>query len=245
MPLSTARPSDVDVTFTSCVTSGYGRPPSCSQIPRSDSPYRFDKNSQFHSLETNYDHCNRQLSLTSSYDVTQLPVSTNGNERYWRQELEPFSSCDAPRNDDAQAEASYFDYNRSIRTVKRDKKNVTAGRKRKLTFAADDEHNDNNNNTNNDLVSDDVSDVSCSAVKPTKLSREERRRLRRATSKYRTAHAYRERLRVEAFNSAFYELRKLLPTLPPDKKLSKIEILRLAICYISHLSNILEFDTRY
>ncbi|NWH78634.1 HEN1 protein, partial [Piaya cayana] len=68
------------------------------------------------------------------------------------------------------------------------------------------------------------------------LSREERRRRRRATAKYRTAHATRERIRVEAFNMAFAELRKLLPTLPPDKKLSKIEILRLAICYISYLN---------
>ncbi|NXU60023.1 HEN1 protein, partial [Turnix velox] len=48
------------------------------------------------------------------------------------------------------------------------------------------------------------------------LSREERRRRRRATAKYRTAHATRERIRVEAFNMAFAELRKLLPTLPPD-----------------------------
>ena len=73
-----------------------------------------------------------------------------------------------------------------------------------------------------------------------KLSREERRRRRRATQKYRTAHATRERVRVEAFNKAFAELRKLLPTLPPDKKLSKIEILRLAICYISYLDHVLE-----
>ncbi|KOB70442.1 Helix-loop-helix protein, partial [Operophtera brumata] len=57
------------------------------------------------------------------------------------------------------------------------------------------------------------------------LSREERRRRRRATLKYRTAHATRERIRVEAFNAAFAALRRLLPTLPPDKKLSKIEIL--------------------
>ncbi|NXC11730.1 HEN1 protein, partial [Orthonyx spaldingii] len=49
------------------------------------------------------------------------------------------------------------------------------------------------------------------------LSREERRRRRRATAKYRTAHATRERVRVEAFNVAFAELRRLLPTLPPDK----------------------------
>ncbi|XP_054509183.2 helix-loop-helix protein 1 [Agelaius phoeniceus] len=72
------------------------------------------------------------------------------------------------------------------------------------------------------------------------LTREERRRRRRATAKYRTAHATRERIRVEAFNVAFGELRRLLPTLPPDKKLSKIEILRLAICYISYLNHVLD-----
>lgn len=72
------------------------------------------------------------------------------------------------------------------------------------------------------------------------LSREERRRRRRATQKYRTAHATRERIRVEAFNVAFTELRKLLPTLPPDKKLSKIEILKLVICYIAYLNHVLE-----
>lgn len=74
------------------------------------------------------------------------------------------------------------------------------------------------------------------------LSREERRRRRRATQKYRTAHATRERIRVEAFNVAFGDLRKLLPTLPPDKKLSKIEILRLAICYISYLNHVLDLS---
>lgn len=72
------------------------------------------------------------------------------------------------------------------------------------------------------------------------LTREERRRRRRATLKYRTAHATRERVRVEAFNVAFTDLRKLLPTLPPDKKLSKIEILKLAICYIAYLNHVLE-----
>lgn len=73
-----------------------------------------------------------------------------------------------------------------------------------------------------------------------KLSREERRRRRRATAKYRLAHATRERIRVEAFNVAFAQLRHLLPTLPPDKKLSKIEILRLAICYIGYLNHVLD-----
>uniref|UniRef100_A0A8D0HHE6 Nescient helix-loop-helix 2 n=1 Tax=Sphenodon punctatus TaxID=8508 RepID=A0A8D0HHE6_SPHPU len=78
------------------------------------------------------------------------------------------------------------------------------------------------------------------SLHPQQLSREEKRRRRRATAKYRSAHATRERIRVEAFNLAFAELRKLLPTLPPDKKLSKIEILRLAICYISYLNHVLD-----
>ncbi|XP_032655804.1 helix-loop-helix protein 2 [Chelonoidis abingdonii] len=78
------------------------------------------------------------------------------------------------------------------------------------------------------------------ALHTQQLSREEKRRRRRATAKYRSAHATRERIRVEAFNLAFAELRKLLPTLPPDKKLSKIEILRLAICYISYLNHVLD-----
>lgn len=85
-------------------------------------------------------------------------------------------------------------------------------------------------------------EMTSSSTPLTNLSREERRRRRRATLKYRIAHASRERIRVEAFNVAFAELRKLLPTLPPDKKLSKIEILRLAICYISYLHHVLELS---
>jgi len=73
-------------------------------------------------------------------------------------------------------------------------------------------------------------------------TRQERRRHRRATERYRTAHATRERVRVEAFNAAFGRLRRMLPTLPPDKKLSKIEILRLAICYITFLDHVLEIS---
>ena len=80
----------------------------------------------------------------------------------------------------------------------------------------------------------------CADPAMAKLTREERRRIRRATAKYRLAHATRERIRVEAFNVAFAQLRDLLPTLPPDKKLSKIEILRLAICYIGYLGHVLD-----
>ncbi|KRY42743.1 Zinc finger protein ZPR1, partial [Trichinella spiralis] len=63
----------------------------------------------------------------------------------------------------------------------------------------------------------------------------DRRRCRRTSILYRQAHASRERSRVESFNRAFEQLRRLLPTLPPDKKLTKIEILRLAISYMTYL----------
>lgn len=41
-------------------------------------------------------------------------------------------------------------------------------------------------------------------------------------------------------NMAFGELRKLLPTYPPDKKLSKHEILKLSMKYITFLSSVLK-----
>lgn len=50
----------------------------------------------------------------------------------------------------------------------------------------------------------------------------------------------RERWRQQNVNGAFSELRKLIPTHPPDKKLSKNEILRLAMKYINFLVMLLK-----
>lgn len=49
----------------------------------------------------------------------------------------------------------------------------------------------------------------------------------------------RERWRQQNVNGAFAELRQLIPTHPPDKKLSKNEILRLAMKYINFLAKLL------
>ncbi|GAB0086564.1 transcription factor 15 [Sergentomyia squamirostris] len=49
----------------------------------------------------------------------------------------------------------------------------------------------------------------------------------------------RERYRTHSVNSAFNTLRLLIPTEPKNRKLSKIETLRLAKSYISHLAAIL------
>ncbi|NWR03692.1 SCX factor, partial [Paradoxornis webbianus] len=63
-----------------------------------------------------------------------------------------------------------------------------------------------------------------------RVSREPRQR--------HTANA-RERDRTNSVNTAFTALRTLIPTEPADRKLSKIETLRLASSYISHLGNVL------
>ncbi|CAL8256021.1 unnamed protein product [Arctogadus glacialis] len=57
--------------------------------------------------------------------------------------------------------------------------------------------------------------------------------------KQRNAANARERDRTQNVNGAFTALRTLIPTEPVDRKLSKIETLRLASSYISHLANVL------
>ncbi|XP_028260360.1 T-cell acute lymphocytic leukemia protein 1 homolog [Parambassis ranga] len=55
----------------------------------------------------------------------------------------------------------------------------------------------------------------------------------------------RERWRQQNVNGAFAELRSLIPTHPPDRKLSKNEILRHALRYINFLDRLLtEQDLR-
>lgn len=49
-----------------------------------------------------------------------------------------------------------------------------------------------------------------------------------------------ERARHDNVNIAFGKLREILPTHPPDKKLSKCQILRLAVRYINLLNSILQ-----
>ncbi|XP_051281109.1 transcription factor 15 [Dicentrarchus labrax] len=76
-------------------------------------------------------------------------------------------------------------------------------------------------------------------------SNEKRRRISRnlegdtGVVKQRSAANARERGRTQSVNTAFTALRTLIPTEPVDRKLSKIETLRLASSYISHLANVL------
>lgn len=54
------------------------------------------------------------------------------------------------------------------------------------------------------------------------------------------ANAARERSRVKTLRDAFLELQRSLPSVPPDTKLSKLDVLVLATTYISHLMKTLD-----
>lgn len=58
----------------------------------------------------------------------------------------------------------------------------------------------------------------------------------------RNAANERERARMRVLSKAFTRLKTSLPWVPPDTKLSKLDTLRLASCYIAHLSQLLAED---
>lgn len=68
---------------------------------------------------------------------------------------------------------------------------------------------------------------------------------RKFSPKQRQVANQRERDRTHSVNSAFLQLRGLIPTEPVDRKLSKIEILRLAGSYINHLHSVLVMPDDY
>lgn len=55
-------------------------------------------------------------------------------------------------------------------------------------------------------------------------------------------NAARERTRVKSLRTAFLNLQRILPYVPPNTKLSKLDVLILATTYISHLMRLLNQD---
>ncbi|XP_039188251.1 fer3-like protein [Crotalus tigris] len=70
------------------------------------------------------------------------------------------------------------------------------------------------------------------------LNRPKRKRI--ITSTQRQAANVRERKRMFNLNEAFEQLRRKVPTFAYEKRLSRIETLRLAIVYISFMTELLE-----
>ena len=73
-----------------------------------------------------------------------------------------------------------------------------------------------------------------------KYYKEKKMRERRKKSAKRSYEISKEKERAKLFNEAFDGLRQRIPSIPSTKKLSKIEILRLAICYMSYLNFLLD-----
>lgn len=72
-----------------------------------------------------------------------------------------------------------------------------------------------------------------------KLSRAQQREARQTQ---RNAANARERARMRVLSKAFSRLKTSLPWVPADTKLSKLDTLRLASSYISHLRQLLQDD---
>ena len=77
------------------------------------------------------------------------------------------------------------------------------------------------------------------------MSCNKRRRSTSHLSHQRQAANMRERRRMQSINDAFEGLRIQLPTLPYEKKISKVDTLKMAIAYINFLTDLLNKDTSY
>ncbi|XP_066302461.1 pancreas transcription factor 1 subunit alpha-like [Branchiostoma lanceolatum] len=91
---------------------------------------------------------------------------------------------------------------------------------------------------------DDLTDDSHSPDGSTSPGVRRRRKKRSAVQQQaqRQAANLRERRRMQSINDAFDGLRQRIPTLPYEKRLSKVDTLRLAIGYINFLSDLLNSD---
>ncbi|XP_032241387.2 pancreas transcription factor 1 subunit alpha [Nematostella vectensis] len=74
------------------------------------------------------------------------------------------------------------------------------------------------------------------------LKRKRRRKSQNQQIVQRHAANLRERKRMQSINEAFEGLRKHIPTLPYEKRLSKVDTLRLAIGYIGFLTEMINSD---
>lgn len=74
------------------------------------------------------------------------------------------------------------------------------------------------------------------------LKRKRRRKSPNQQIAQRHAANLRERKRMQSINEAFEGLRHHIPTLPYEKRLSKVDTLRLAIGYIGFLTEMISSD---
>lgn len=95
--------------------------------------------------------------------------------------------------------------------------------------------NNNNNNNDNSKNSENASDGGG------KIRRRKKKGVHQQVHQRHAANQ-RERKRMLSINEAFEGLRAHIPTLPYEKRLSKVDTLRLAIGYIGFLTELVEND---
>lgn len=76
----------------------------------------------------------------------------------------------------------------------------------------------------------------------TSYKKQQEKRAKDGRQSQRNAANARERARMRVLSKAFSRLKTSLPWVPADTKLSKLDTLRLASSYISHLRQILQED---
>ncbi|XP_021708465.1 pancreas transcription factor 1 subunit alpha [Aedes aegypti] len=108
-------------------------------------------------------------------------------------------------------------------------------------FLADDE-----NTTDSDSFcgfnSDQENNDEIKEIYSTRSSKYRRPKCASQQAQQRQAANLRERRRMQSINEAFEGLRTHIPTLPYEKRLSKVDTLKLAISYISFLAEMLRKD---
>jgi len=102
----------------------------------------------------------------------------------------------------------------------------------------EDENNGNKNNENDNasFVVTDQPEVDCRCRR--------KRKCRQHQAQQRQAANQRERNRMQSINEAFEGLRAHIPTLPYEKRLSKVDTLRVAIGYIGFLAELVEAEVQ-
>lgn len=92
------------------------------------------------------------------------------------------------------------------------------------------------------FCADSAPDMSPLSAHSALLKRRRRMRSERELQQLRQAANVRERRRMQSINDAFEGLRSHIPTLPYEKRLSKVDTLRLAIGYINFLADLVQSD---
>jgi hypothetical protein len=110
------------------------------------------------------------------------------------------------------------------------------------TYLLNDQLSPPPSSTNSLSLTESPSAIDSHSLENTKAG--QRRRSHQQGNQQRYAANMRERRRMQSINEAFEGLRIYLPTLPYEKKLSKVDTLRLSIAYINFLTDLLNKDAK-